>query len=104
MNTETNTNTETVTTTVTEALSKLQVQDKKIKKINFVIEYHLDSKYQDTECSICCGNLLLKNLNNDIIVGNCGHIFHEKCIKSWHDKQLNCPNCKVDWITKDTIN
>ena len=46
------------------------------------------------ECIIC-----LQPLQNDLVTPvNCGHVFHEECLKNWHNKgnNDNCPICKRD--------
>lgn len=41
----------------------------------------------DTQCSICYdqGDYQL----------NCGHVFHERCITRWKEKNRSCPLCRA---------
>ena len=46
------------------------------------------------ECIIC-----LSPLQSDLVTPvNCGHVFHEDCLRDWHNKgnNDNCPICKRD--------
>ena len=46
------------------------------------------------ECIIC-----LSPLQSDLVIPvNCGHVFHEDCLRNWHNKgnNDNCPICKRD--------
>lgn len=48
-------------------------------------------------CSIC-----LEESDNKIITLDCGHIFHEKCIKLLHN--FICPLCRKDIDVKKIFN
>jgi hypothetical protein len=63
--------------------------------------------------SVCiCGNSLQlptklqiekKNMfRNNVIIGECGHAFHEDCILIQPLKK--CPNCTLDWLAAKTTN
>ena len=46
------------------------------------------------ECLVC-----LQPLQSDLVTPvNCGHVFHEDCLRDWHNKgnNDNCPICKRD--------
>ena len=49
-------------------------------------------------CSICCDNIEKKE--KILVLDECKHIFHSKCIKKWLIKKSNCPNCKRNLITE----
>ena len=57
---------------------------------------HILDKYgKDYECSIC-----LSNLEGDIYITKCGHVFHYKCIVDAVKKKINeCPNCRANLKT-----
>ena len=44
-----------------------------------------------TECGIC-----FEADENKIILDNCGHKFHHKCIKEWTKEHQSCPVCRTD--------
>ena len=49
------------------------------------------------ECTICLEKL---NINDDINILKCGHIFHYNCIENVVDHHLSrCPNCRCDLKT-----
>ena len=54
------------------------------------------NKYgKDYICSIC-----LENLNDEINITKCGHIFHYKCIANAINQNINeCPNCRSNLRT-----
>lgn len=44
-----------------------------------------------------------KNMfRNNILIGECGHAFHEQCINK--QSKNKCPNCEVIWSTVKTTN
>lgn len=47
-----------------------------------------DSKLED-RCLICFENDI-----QDIVILNCGHIFHKDCFIIWINTRLNCPICR----------
>ncbi len=60
------------------------------------------------ECIICKRMLLEpsyetisnnKNMlnDNDIVIGKCGHLFHEDCLNEWLKTSYTCPIDKVKW-------
>ena len=63
-------------------------------KLEKLSEELKSKKQDDYECTIC---LNIIELNQDIHILKCGHIFHYKCIESLIDHHLNCcPNCRCD--------
>ena len=62
-----------------------------IKKENVTNEI-IKKLGKDYECPICCENF---NINDFIIITECKHFFHYKCIKQAIEKNiLNCPICR----------
>lgn len=51
------------------------------------IKREIDSKC----CSICCDDY---NDSDELLLLECTHMFHIKCIEEWFIKQTNCPNCR----------
>ena len=47
------------------------------------------------ECSICLERFVK---GDKYIVINCGHLYHEKCIKEWIAKENTCPLCRENII------
>jgi hypothetical protein len=48
-----------------------------------------------------------KNMyRNNVVIGYCGHGFHEECINNKSIKQsiIKCPNCLSDWVAIKTTN
>ena len=55
------------------------------------------NKYKDIPCSICFEN---PNLNDEIHITKCEHIFHYKCIENAIKKDImECPNCRSNLKT-----
>jgi hypothetical protein len=46
-------------------------------------------EFDQEECCICLGSLSMK----DKAVLACGHVYHEKCIRSWIERSTKCPYC-----------
>jgi hypothetical protein len=44
------------------------------------------------KCSIC---LDLLELNNQLAVTKCGHLFHHSCVSRWVSLKSSCPYCRV---------
>jgi hypothetical protein len=49
--------------------------------------------YEDTHCSICKEEYKYNEPNNCFVLP-CDHLFHEKCVKEWADKNRSCPLCR----------
>ena len=49
--------------------------------------------YSKQECTVC-----FEKFNKGEIIKKlpCDHIFHNKCIKPWLKKSVNCPNCRLN--------
>ncbi len=57
-------------------------------------KFHYTEIYFDNfhnKCSICTNNL---NFNDDIIITDCKHYFHKKCLQNNFNYSHNCPNCR----------
>jgi hypothetical protein len=54
--------------------------------------YDTTNKQYDS-CSICTDNYDKKE---NVVMLNCGHIYHPNCIKEWGKYKPNCPICKTD--------
>lgn len=52
-----------------------------------------------TECCICYENINNEDLHQTI----CNHIFHNKCISLWKERNNTCPICR-EKISPDIIN
>ena len=53
-------------------------------------KYILIKNYQNNDCTICLANMN----SNDVAVLNCGHCFHENCIKEQIKHNKDCPLLK----------
>jgi hypothetical protein len=53
------------------------------------------------ECGICLDSIELKHIDFSTEL-DCGHLFHDKCLKKWciscldNDTEPNCPLCRTD--------
>lgn len=77
-----------------------------------IINYMLVCEWGlETTCDTCaiCRNKLTEtsieqqaqgnyDTNNIIVIGMCGHGYHEDCISRWTQKHNNCPTCQKEWI------
>lgn len=56
----------------------------------FIEDFIDDIKSRKTsDCTICLNTVSNKPLK-------CGHIFHNKCIKTWLRQHDTCPNCRCE--------
>lgn len=69
-------------------IKKYYTLNKNIKKIK-------DSDLENliNECSICLENY---EINDKIIILNCTHIFHKRCLDLWLSNNNSCPICRED--------
>lgn len=65
----------------------------------------------NVDCTICRCNLNTNSLYNQeigkkslLVQGNCGHTFHQECIKPWLTNNNHCPICSGIWIAKKVYN
>ena len=45
---------------------------------------------EERQCAICFARML----DRDITVTNCGHLFHEDCLRAWKRNHDTCPKCR----------
>ena len=73
-----------------------------------IVSYDGDNYKCTDECVICKRFLMEpsyemlsdnKNITNDnkILIGKCGHMFHEDCLCKWLETSECCPIDKVKW-------
>ena len=44
------------------------------------------------KCLVCLDDINL--FDKKVSILNCGHFFHNNCLKDWLDRQMNCPECR----------
>ncbi|WAR04997.1 DZIP3-like protein, partial [Mya arenaria] len=54
-------------------------------------------KEEEDPCVICHEEMDLKQ----VVTLQCGHIFHDECIRKWFQEQSTCPNCRVHALLTD---
>jgi hypothetical protein len=61
-------------------------------------------KNSNTDCSICRNNLNFKSPTTEekciechVVIGECGHLFHQDCITSFLKFNQYCPICSTLW-------
>jgi hypothetical protein len=81
-----------------------------VNSINIISSWGYNLK-TNVDCTICRCSLDTASLYNQdkgidskIIIGICGHTFHEECINPWINKNTNCPICSLKWVTSKIIN
>lgn len=82
-----------------------------LKNVKLYMTYDFDPE----DCKICKSNLCaptpqdltdnsITKLDLFVIGGECGHIFHNKCINSLKKNNFaSCPICNVVWRDKDYL-
>ena len=50
------------------------------------------------DCAICLDEHVIGSTSCKL---NCGHLFHEDCLRGWLIKQATCPLCKYEVETDD---
>ncbi len=69
----------------------------KIDKVYLNFSWNFD--IYNNDCAICRCSLI--DNDNNIVIGKCGHAFHEKpCLESWLKKKNVCPLCNKKWEVK----
>ena len=43
-------------------------------------------------CSICHEDIDF--IDEEVSVLNCGHLFHQRCLKRWFENKSTCPECR----------
>ena len=77
-----------------------------IKKLNKENLEQVTKKAENTtlECTICIDDINLKKYKNKItqlVIPNCGHIYHTNCLNTWvrsqilNGQQPTCPTCRT---------
>ena len=59
--------------------------------ININTQKYDSIKSNQTMCSICLEDF---NKNDDVVLLNCNHVFHNTCISEWGHYKDNCPICR----------
>lgn len=77
-----------------------------ISNIKIMTSSRFNIPFSD-ECSICRCNVnedspqfKSRGLTSTVIIGECGHAFHEECINGWLKINSICPFCSEKWVTK----
>lgn len=53
----------------------------------------------DGTCIICREEMSQGGSNKKL---PCGHVFHLPCLRSWLERQQNCPTCRANVLTPST--
>ena len=76
---------------------RVNLSDEQIKELThekYVIDSNDPNEPQDVvQCGTCLEDFCE---NEDVIVLNCDHKFHDKCIIPWLKKSVFCPTCRQD--------
>lgn len=86
---------------ILELEDKIGVVSRGLKKetINKIpIRKYKERQYKDNKCVICMSTF---EINEDIRLLGCQHIFHKDCIDGWLIKEKVCPVCKQEIIPKN---
>lgn len=46
-------------------------------------------------CDIC---LYYYQLDDEVMVLPCAHLYHKECILPWFEEHTTCPDCKSKWL------
>lgn len=53
----------------------------------------------EKECPICFDEYGEEHLKNkQIVITECGHLFHKECISNWLHEKKNCPVCRYEFM------
>lgn len=59
---------------------------------------------KNSDCAICFSSLssqsvsdIHKGIDSKIVIGKCGHSYHEACITPWLRENDRCPLCSIKW-------
>ena len=81
-----------------------------INKLNCIASFVYNLP-KNNECTICRYSLNSnslyyqdKGINSYIVIGDCGHAYHQECIKPWVNKNPSCPICFKKWNYKKNTN
>ena len=68
----------------------LPSQDELARRCEKLRVRELSEKEANESCAICLTEF---QEGKGVELPNCGHIFHEKCIKKWLEQKNSCPLC-----------
>lgn len=85
-------------------MSKTKIE---ITAINVLTQKRYKIPFGD-ECTICRNNLnedshtyQAKGLSSFVVIGECGHAFHQECLENWIKINPICPVCTLPWKFKE---
>lgn len=70
------------------------IGDKKNKNIKMLNNYIFINENKVRNNELCC--ICLEELNENVVMIKCHHIYHKKCIDEWFLKKKNCPLCNIN--------
>jgi anaphase-promoting complex subunit 11 len=81
-----------------------------IKNINIIGTYGYNLP-NNTDCTICRCSLNdpslynnEKGIDSNVVIGVCGHSFHQECIVPWLSAQnQHCPICSQTWGIRNLL-
>ena len=55
--------------------------------------------FLEKECPICFEEYKEDQVKNkEIVITECGHLYHKKCIENWLEEKKNCPVCRCEFM------
>lgn len=65
-----------------------------LEEADKILPSHLLLQYnkEEQECTIC---LLNMKIDETVVVTNCNHVYHPKCITTWNTLNQTCPLCRT---------
>jgi len=66
------------------------------------VPFNPENKWNETDCSICCGEYLIDEV---VYALPCGHYFHSECCSEWENQlyeyhqQMTCSKCKTQYVS-----
>ena len=89
-----------------------------LEKLNLVVNWDIDT--ESKKCTLCQRHLLAPSpvdfeekkdkkkptINGYLLLGACGHIFHESCINTFLSTNMctMCPTDKTPWSIQSKVN
>ncbi len=74
----------------------------KVERLFKYQTYLYEKDYFDTPDCVICLSKFEQNEAVCLLLCHSSHVFHEKCILGWLEKQLTCPICRKDIQFKET--
>ena len=80
---------------------RVELDEEKMEKIEnkfaflHFSDFDHESKEMHKECSICLDDF---SDSSEIVLTDCNHCYHQKCLKEWFTHQRRCPICRNDWV------